>query len=62
MLKLSYLVDNPWGNALTKAEKAGRVDKFFDPCKKTLMSYRNENRFWQTLSEVKSKAIGLSHL
>jgi hypothetical protein len=25
MLKLSYLVDNPWGNALTKAEKAGRL-------------------------------------
>jgi hypothetical protein len=25
MLKLSYLLDNPWGNALTKAEKAGRV-------------------------------------
>lgn len=28
MLKLSYLVDNPWGNALTKAEKAGRVHMF----------------------------------
>ncbi|KAH6587874.1 hypothetical protein BASA50_011066 [Batrachochytrium salamandrivorans] len=25
MIKLTYLVDNPWGNALTKAEKAGRV-------------------------------------
>jgi Protein of unknown function (DUF726) len=25
LLKLNYLVDNPWGNALTKAEKAGRL-------------------------------------
>ncbi|KAJ3278037.1 hypothetical protein HK104_002712, partial [Borealophlyctis nickersoniae] len=25
MMKLSYLVDNPWGNGLTKANKAGRV-------------------------------------
>ncbi|KAI8907984.1 hypothetical protein EDD86DRAFT_208654 [Gorgonomyces haynaldii] len=24
-IKLTYLVDNPWGNALTKAEKAGRL-------------------------------------
>ncbi|KAJ3274251.1 hypothetical protein HDV01_003324 [Terramyces sp. JEL0728] len=25
LIKLTYLVDNPWGNALTKAEKAGRL-------------------------------------
>ncbi|KAJ2999885.1 hypothetical protein HDV02_001404 [Globomyces sp. JEL0801] len=25
LMKLTYLVDNPWGNALTKAEKAGRL-------------------------------------
>jgi hypothetical protein len=25
LLKLTYLVDNPWGNALSKAEKAGRL-------------------------------------
>ena len=24
-IKLTYLLDNPWGNALTKAEKAGRL-------------------------------------
>ncbi|RKO91247.1 hypothetical protein BDK51DRAFT_53005 [Blyttiomyces helicus] len=29
VLKLSYLVDNPWGNGLTKANKAGRVGFFF---------------------------------
>jgi hypothetical protein len=25
LMKLTYLVDNPWGNAMTKAEKAGRL-------------------------------------
>lgn len=25
LIKLTYLVDNPWGNALSKAEKAGRL-------------------------------------
>jgi hypothetical protein len=25
MLKLSYLIDNPFGNGLTKADKVGRV-------------------------------------
>jgi hypothetical protein len=25
LIKLTYLVDNPWGNAMTKAEKAGRL-------------------------------------
>lgn len=25
LMKLTYLVDNPWGNALSKAEKAGRL-------------------------------------
>lgn len=28
-LKLTYLLDNPWGNGLTKAKRAGRVSLYF---------------------------------
>ncbi|KAJ1562442.1 hypothetical protein HK096_009742, partial [Nowakowskiella sp. JEL0078] len=37
-LKLSYLIDNPWGNGLSKAKKAGKV------LADTLMNQVQENR------------------